>query len=107
MSIPNRTFSNIQVRRGSASTWSANNPILLSGEIGFELDTGKIKIGNGTSDWNSLDYAIGSGDSSQYVSRTAGTVESAPTSLGVVRNTYVSTSLPSGGMDGDIWMVYT
>lgn len=25
----------------------------------------------------------------------------------LVRNTYVSTSNPSGGMDGDVWMVYS
>ena len=34
-------------------------------------------------------------------------VISANTGLGVLRNTWVSTSDPSGGMDGDVWMVYS
>lgn len=36
-----------------------------------------------------------------------GTVTTASTSSGVVRNIYTSTSVPSGGMDGDIWIVYS
>jgi hypothetical protein len=43
------------------------------------------------------------------VSRTNGTVATASTTLGVVRNTYLSTSAPTSGvgMDGDVYMVYT
>ena len=48
----------IQLRRDTAQNWSLNNPILLSGEVGIETDTLKIKIGNG-SRWNSiLNYAF-------------------------------------------------
>lgn len=36
-----------------------------------------------------------------------GTVTTASTSSGVVRNIYVSTSDPSGGSDGDVWIKYT
>ena len=32
------------------------NPTLAEGEPGFELDTGKLKIGNGTTAWNDLAY---------------------------------------------------
>ncbi|MEX0598522.1 MAG: hypothetical protein WD512_18715, partial [Candidatus Paceibacterota bacterium] len=39
--------------------WSLNNPILSSGETGVELDTNRIKIGDGISDWNSLFYMLG------------------------------------------------
>lgn len=35
-----------------------------------------------------------------------GTVTTASTSSGVVRNIYTSTSTPSGGMDGDVWLQY-
>jgi hypothetical protein len=48
----------IQVRRDTAVNWTAANPVLLRGEIGFEYDTVKVKIGNGTSAWNALAYAI-------------------------------------------------
>ena len=46
----------MQQRRGTASQWSAANPVLASGEIGFETDTNKFKMGNGTSTWSSLQY---------------------------------------------------
>ena len=47
----------IQVRRGSALQWSTTNPTLSNGEIGFETDTGKFKIGTNSTAWNSLAYA--------------------------------------------------
>jgi hypothetical protein len=48
----------LQVRRGTASTWVNTDPnvVLSAGEIGYETDTGRIKIGDGTTTWNSLDY---------------------------------------------------
>ena len=52
----------IQLRRGNASDWSTANPILDAGEPGFEVDTGKMKIGNGTDHWNDLPYATGGTD---------------------------------------------
>ena len=33
----------IQLRRGTAAEWSAANPVLASGEIGLETDTGLFK----------------------------------------------------------------
>lgn len=46
----------IQIRRGTSSSWTFENPVLSSGELGLETDTNKLKIGNGTTAWNSLDY---------------------------------------------------
>ena len=46
----------IQLRHDTISNWTTYNPVLLSGEIGIETDTNYIKIGNGTSNWNSLSY---------------------------------------------------
>ena len=51
----------IQVRRGTAAQWTSANPTLASGEWGYETDTGKVKIGDGTTAWNSEPY-IGAGD---------------------------------------------
>ncbi len=45
-----------QTRRGSSSNWSNTNPILAAGEIGFETDTYKLKVGTGSNTWNTLDY---------------------------------------------------
>ena len=47
----------IQLRRDTSTNWTANNPILDAGELGFETDTGKFKIGNGTSTWTSKVYS--------------------------------------------------
>lgn len=49
----------IQSRNGTASAWTSANPVLMAGEIGAETDTGRFKIGNGSTAWNSLAYAIG------------------------------------------------
>jgi hypothetical protein len=49
----------IQWRRGTASQWTSANPTLEAGEAGYETDTGKAKIGTGSTAWNSLDYSIG------------------------------------------------
>ena len=49
-------MSLIQLKRGTASRWSTINPLLKNGELGVETDTKKIKLGNGTSQWNSLNY---------------------------------------------------
>lgn len=47
----------IQLRRGTAAQWTAANTILALGEPGVEVDTGKFKIGNGTSTWVVLPYS--------------------------------------------------
>ena len=50
-----------QLRRGNAEVWARNNPILERGEPGFEIDTGRLKIGNGQTAWNDLAYQGGGG----------------------------------------------
>ena len=52
----------IQVKRDLAINWNTNNPTLHSGEIGYETNTGKMKIGNGSTDWVHLSYLGGTGD---------------------------------------------
>ena len=46
----------MQQRRGTAAQWTAANPVLAAGEIGFETDTSKFKMGNGSSVWSALQY---------------------------------------------------
>jgi hypothetical protein len=46
----------MQQRRGTAAQWTAANPVLAAGEIGFETDTNKFKMGNGSSAWTALQY---------------------------------------------------
>ena len=156
----------IQLRRGDASEWTSVDPVLSEGELGYETDTGKFKIGNGTDLWSALDYFGGEVDLSEYLTASSAsttyltqasasttyiTQESASTtyqskvanvddaeigylngvtsliqtqidsklnkidasvttataSASVVRNITLSTSNPTGGNDGDVWMVYS
>jgi len=46
----------LQLRRGGAQEWANSNPILAQGELGIELDTGRFKIGDGVTAWNTLRY---------------------------------------------------
>lgn len=47
-----------KLRRGPASEWTADNPILSAGEPGFEEDTQHMKIGDGVNAWADLPYFI-------------------------------------------------
>lgn len=86
--------SNIQVRRSAASTWTSTNPTLDAGELGLESDTLKMKVGDGSTAWNSLAYL------------KSGTADTAAkiTANGVSRTVYVSSSTPTGMSTGDIWI---
>ena len=56
---PELTF---KLRRDEAADWTLKNPVLEDGEPGFEKDTLKLKIGDGVTPWNQLDYlASGNG----------------------------------------------
>jgi hypothetical protein len=46
----------IQIRRDYAAKWIENNPILASGEQGYELDTTFMKVGDGVTLWRDLAY---------------------------------------------------
>jgi hypothetical protein len=48
----------MQQRRGTAATWTSANPILGVGEIGYETDTNKFKIGDGSNRWVNLNYFV-------------------------------------------------
>ena len=49
----------ILFRRGTSTEWTSANPTLGAGEPGIETNTGKIKVGDGTTLWNALPYAAG------------------------------------------------
>jgi hypothetical protein len=46
----------IQHKRGISTNWTSSNPTLAVGEIGYETNTGKFKIGDGASAWSALPY---------------------------------------------------
>ncbi len=69
----------MQQRRGTASQWistnSGNGPILAAGEIGFESDTNKFKIGDGINHWVDLVYFT---DVESALGAISGLVDGAP-----------------------------
>lgn len=52
-------YRRILIRRDTAANWTAENPTLAAGELGGETDTGKLKLGDGATAWNSLAYQGG------------------------------------------------
>lgn len=66
------------LRMGVAADLSAANLVLALGQPGYEVDTAQIKIGDGSSAWNALNYFSngsssidGGNPSSNYGSTTA------------------------------------
>lgn len=51
-------MTHIQQRGDTASNWTAQNPVLMDREIGWETNTRKAKFGDGVTAWNSLPYFI-------------------------------------------------
>lgn len=51
----------ISLRQGYATDWQATNPILAPGEPGVEIETGKMKVGDGIRPWNDLPYTASDG----------------------------------------------
>lgn len=66
----------IQLRNDTAANWTAANPTLAAGEAGIETDTGKMKIGTGSTAWSSLAYFQPAAQ--EIISQI---VDSAPTTL--------------------------
>lgn len=51
-------MTHINQRRDTSANWTATDPVLQLGEVGWETNTLKAKIGNGSSVWSALSYAI-------------------------------------------------
>ena len=47
----------IRLRRDTAANWTTANPVLQLAEAGWETDSGKLKLGDGTKTWSALSYA--------------------------------------------------
>ena len=48
----------IRQKSDTAENWVLNNPVLLYGELGLEIDTQKIKMGDGVTPWTGLRYVM-------------------------------------------------
>ena len=59
--IPNNNGKRkpLQFKRGTSSAFKFVNPVLLDGQPAFEIDTFKLKIGDGRTEYNLLPYIAG------------------------------------------------
>lgn len=48
----------VQLRHSTTEEWNRDNPILADGELGFDTTINDFKIGDGVTEWLSLDYVI-------------------------------------------------
>jgi hypothetical protein len=86
-----------KLRRGDAQRWTEVNPVLSAGEPGVERDTGRLKIGDGTTRWNELPYSAG-GDGSGPPGEDGG--------IGVLEADYVSGPVTVSGDDNDVTLPF-
>jgi hypothetical protein len=56
VTTPTTVLVQLKVRSDTAANWTSANPTLLANELGRETDTGKIKIGTGSTAWTALPY---------------------------------------------------
>ena len=87
----------IQLRRDTAANWVSANPTLTAGELGYETDTYKIKLGTGSTAWNSLPYiqiALGTDTTGNYVATVTGTANQVSVSGSGSENAALTLSLP-------------
>lgn len=50
------TDVHLQLRRDSSTDWTTENPVLAAGEPGWDQTRKQLKIGDGSTAWNSLPY---------------------------------------------------
>jgi hypothetical protein len=63
-----------QIRKDTAANWTANNPTLAIGELGYEIDTRRLKIGDDVTAWISLVYFMGNGVNVQTAGNAVATI---------------------------------
>lgn len=60
----------LQIRRETESNWTTINPVLRAGEFGYEVDSNRLKVGNGSTPWVDLEYVTGGGSGLSTVSES-------------------------------------
>lgn len=68
-------YTRIQHRRGTTAQWNQYDPVLGPGEIGVDLTTKRLKMGNGSLRWSELDYFDGTAYDTAVANGFEGTEE--------------------------------
>ena len=85
----------IETRNDTAINWATINPILNEGEMGWERDTNRLKIGDGFLQWNDLPYFEGSGGSDLFINYAVNDIDEVSTI------TYICMCRPNS----DTWLI--
>ena len=97
----------MQQRKGTAAQWAAADPILNAGEIGWESDTNKFKIGDGTNHWDDLTYFLDAtdmgGSFSDYVPLTQKNQANGVAQLNADINVMTRTAIEFEGANADAY----
>ena len=97
----------MQQRKGTAAQWAAADPILNAGEIGWESDTNKFKIGDGTNHWDDLTYFLDAtdmgGSFSDYVPLTQKNQANGVAQLNADINVMTKTAIEFEGANADAY----
>ena len=101
-------ITKIQVRRDSSDNWTTANPTLSVGEIGFEQDSYRFKIGYDNLQWEDLPYFSGQGIIANKLSEVLDSGNFAPDHDAIIKGlrlTYTKDQQDKvvlGGISGDL-----
>lgn len=101
-------MTEIKIRRDTAENWSSNNPVLAEGELAYSTTNKMLKVGDGSSSFNSLDWLeAGSHPSGNSVTLSLPANEGSLTApalgwfacgcIGTAGSSYMEMVGPSGG----------
>lgn len=99
---PEGRYRRLRFPSFTAEIWTAKNPLLQKGEIGHESDTSRMKVGDGVTYWNDLDYIGGLGgdlwaDNVRYENQEYPDMENLQDAMDVLLYTAPSVRLSGGG----------
>ena len=101
-------ITKIQVRRDTSSNWITANPTLSVGEIGFEQDSYRFKIGYDNLDWQNLPYFSGQGIIANKLAEVLDSGNFAPEHDAIIKalrltyNIGADGKVETGGLAGDL-----
>ncbi len=85
----------IQIRRDTTANWETVNPILHDGELGLEKDTQFVKVGDGVTAWNDLEYLVDEDSVGSSLPDATGATDGQL--LGIQSEAWVIVDPPEGG----------
>ena len=98
-------MTQIKLRRDTAANWTSVNPVLGSGEPGFEADTNRMKVGDGSTSWNNLDYLMNESMDGQWVTLNQKIANNVTWDSTTPEATYdLSSYLPDDGFNYEVWL---